>query len=83
MAPHRASLTGNDIVFKQVDGSIDCLRERHAKSGTFAFVPGCCLERTPVRIAASREAQGRYLRVVLLPDGETVHNAFYDRRYRP
>lgn len=23
---------------------------------------------------------GRYLRVVLLPDGETVHNAFFDRR---
>jgi hypothetical protein len=27
--------------------------------------------------------QGRYLRVVLLPDGETVHNAFFDRRYKP
>jgi hypothetical protein len=26
---------------------------------------------------------GRYLRVVLLPDGETVHNAFFDRRFRP
>ena len=25
----------------------------------------------------------RYLRVVLLPDGETVHNAFFDRGYRP
>lgn len=28
------------------------------------------------------EAGGRYLRVVLLPDGETVHNAFFDRRFR-
>ena len=27
--------------------------------------------------------EGRYLRVVLLADGETVHNAFFDRRYRP
>jgi hypothetical protein len=27
------------------------------------------------------EAQ-RYLRVVLLADGETVHNAFFDRRFR-
>lgn len=27
-------------------------------------------------------AGGRYLRVVLLPDGETVHNAFFDRRFR-
>ena len=25
------------------------------------------------------EMQGRFLRVVLLPDGETVHNAFFDR----
>jgi len=28
------------------------------------------------------EAEGRYLRVVLLADGETVHNAFIDRRFR-
>ena len=25
----------------------------------------------------------RYLRVVLLSDGETVHNAFFDRRFSP
>jgi hypothetical protein len=29
------------------------------------------------------EMQDRYLRVVLLPDGETVHNAFFDRRFQP
>lgn len=29
------------------------------------------------------EAEGKYLRVVLLPDGETVHNAFFDRGYKP
>jgi len=28
-------------------------------------------------------AEGRYLRVILLPDGETVHNAFFDRRFVP
>jgi len=28
-------------------------------------------------------AEGRYLRVVLLEDGETVHNAFFDRGYAP
>ena len=28
------------------------------------------------------EAGGKCLRVVLLEDGETVHNAFFDRRYR-
>ena len=25
----------------------------------------------------------RYLRVVLLPDRQTVHNAFFDRRFQP
>ena len=25
------------------------------------------------------EMEGRFLRVILLPDGETVHNAFFDR----
>ena len=29
------------------------------------------------------EAEGRHLRVVLLADGETVHNAFFDRGYKP
>lgn len=29
------------------------------------------------------EAGYRYLRVVLLADGETVHNAFFDRRFQP
>ena len=29
------------------------------------------------------EMEGRYLRVVLLADGETVHNAFFDRRFTP
>ncbi|HEO70098.1 MAG TPA: hypothetical protein ENN80_02470 [Candidatus Hydrogenedentes bacterium] len=28
------------------------------------------------------EANGRFLQVVLLEDGETVHNAFFDRRFR-
>lgn len=30
-----------------------------------------------------REAGGRWLRVVLLADGETIHNAFFDRSFRP
>jgi hypothetical protein len=29
-----------------------------------------------------KEADGRYLRVVLLKDGETIHNAFFDRRFK-
>lgn len=35
------------------------------------------------RWARIDEMEGRYLRVVLLPDGETVHNAFFDRGYKP
>lgn len=33
------------------------------------------------RWVAIPEAEGRFLRIVLLPDGETVHNAFFDRRF--
>lgn len=29
------------------------------------------------------EMENRFLRVVLLPDGETVHNAFFDRGFLP
>jgi hypothetical protein len=29
------------------------------------------------------EMDNRYLRVILLPDGETVHNAFFDRGFEP
>ena len=28
------------------------------------------------------EMDGRYLRVVLLEDGETIHNAFFDKRFK-
>jgi len=28
------------------------------------------------------EEVGKYLRVVLLEDGETIHNAFFDRSYK-
>lgn len=29
------------------------------------------------------EMDGRYLRVIMLPDRETVHNAFFDRSFKP
>jgi len=35
------------------------------------------------RWARVPEMDGRYLRVVILSDGETVHNAFFDRGYKP
>lgn len=28
------------------------------------------------------EEVGKYLRVILLEDGETIHNAFFDRRFK-
>ncbi len=35
------------------------------------------------RWAPIQEMEGRYLRVILLSDRETVHNAFFDRRFVP
>jgi hypothetical protein len=29
------------------------------------------------------EMDNRYLRVILLSDGETIHNAFFDRDFKP
>lgn len=34
------------------------------------------------RVAAAGETRPRFLRVVTLEDGETVHNAFFDRNFR-
>ena len=33
-------------------------------------------------IVDAGEAQPRFLRVVTLEDGETIHNAFFDRNFR-
>lgn len=35
------------------------------------------------RWSAVPEAEGKFLRVVLLSDGATVHNAFFDRGFKP
>jgi hypothetical protein len=35
-----------------------------------------------IRMWAAIPDAGKYLRVILLEDGETVHNAFFDRSYR-
>jgi hypothetical protein len=34
------------------------------------------------RIMVVGESEPRYLRVVTLEDGETIHNAFFDRTFR-
>lgn len=28
------------------------------------------------------EAEGKYLRIIILDDGETIHNAFFDRSFK-
>ena len=35
------------------------------------------------RWARIREMENKYLRVILLADGVTVHNAFFDRGFKP
>ena len=35
------------------------------------------------RWAPIAEMDGRYLRVILLADGETIHNTFFDRSFTP
>ena len=34
------------------------------------------------KVQQAGEARSRYLRIVTLADGETVHNAFFDRNFR-
>ena len=34
------------------------------------------------RVVTAGDSRPRYLRVVTLEDGETVHNAFFDRNFR-
>ena len=35
-----------------------------------------------IRLWALIPGERKYLRVILLPDGETVHNAFFDRSFK-
>ena len=35
-----------------------------------------------LKVAATADGKPRYLRVVTLDDGATVHNAFFDRDFR-
>ena len=38
---------------------------------------------TRIRRWAYIDSEAKYLRVILLDDGETVHNAFFDRNFQP
>jgi len=35
------------------------------------------------RWAKIEDIEGRYLRVILLPDGEAINNVFFDRGHKP
>ena len=35
-----------------------------------------------IRKWAKIEEEGKYLRVIILEDGETIHNAFFDRDFK-
>ena len=35
-----------------------------------------------IRMWKKIDEEGRFLRVILLPDGKTVHNAFFDRTFK-
>ncbi len=70
-----------------------CMRERPDR----AMIRLECIQRAidfPVKEVRQRDGRirrwtpieemgGRHLRVVLLPDGETVHNAFFDGTFVP
>jgi hypothetical protein len=74
-------------------GYFDAIRQRPDRS----IVQDAWIERaiqTPVREILQAdgrirrwvqvpEMENRYLRVILLADGETVHNAFFDRGFAP
>jgi hypothetical protein len=52
---------------------------------TIAAEEGCSVGRTDTffgEVADTVGGETRILRVVTLADGETVHNAFFDRGYR-
>lgn len=65
--PDRAMIT--DAWIERV--SANPIREVVQKDGRFR------------RWAQIPEMENRYLRVILMEDGETVHNAFFDRRFEP
>ena len=53
-------------------------------NGHFVILSGGKFRRMAVfDIGCIFSEAGKYLRVVTEPDGETVHNAFFDRRFKP
>ena len=53
-----------------------------ANGWTWALDSGKTDAGTLTYVGAINDVAGRYLRVVLLEDGETIHNAFFDRSFK-
>jgi hypothetical protein len=59
-------------------------RRRTAGLPNIRLHPAAGAHRPAVEeMASTEEMNGKYLRVILLSDGETVHNAFFDRSFAP
>jgi hypothetical protein len=65
--PDRAMIT-DEWVQRAVKSPIREVRQADSRFRRWAQIP---------------EMENRYLRVILLEDGETVHNAFVDRGFAP
>ena len=55
-------------ISRAVDAPIRAVTQKDGRIRLWAVVP---------------EMENRYLRVILLDDGVTVHNAFFDRGFKP
>ena len=78
-------------------GRGDIVRETIGQRPDRALIQGAWIQRavtSPIRQTIQKdgrirrwcqvpEMDNRYLRVILLPDGETIHNAFFDRDFVP
>ncbi len=47
------------------------------------WLAGCRMEADNIRVRYWGRVGVRWLCAVVLEDGETLHNAFYDRRFKP
>jgi len=62
---------------RRLIGGADILRAIAASARTLRQADG------RIRLWYHVAGRGKWLRVIAEPDGETVHNAFWDRRFRP
>ena len=82
--PARAGGRRGSGLHAGADGNLAIIRDEWIQCVVADTVPEVVqVDRRIRRWAPIREMGNRYLRVVLLPDGETIHNVFFDRRFTP